>query len=327
MITEISSLLFLIIWFIYVSLIFLVPSFFINKHQYLSPTVKTIFQSLVSSQLKHGFKPNIYYSNEIQQSENKVDIVICNHISTIDWEIILTVLNHFGINNYMMVGKKELIYFPGFGFHFMIDDHIKLARNWEEDKQTISNQIDKINNGIIFIFPEGTRFELKKRDDGQKYSKENNLPFYDFLLVPKSKGFWTFFNLLKEKNKMGKIYDMTIVMQNFVGDTAFLPDLISKPTGNIFVINRELNHPELYIENNDFKKWLLNVWKEKDNLIKMYQKLIYKKMELVDNRDHLYQSIIFMFIITWLLYQKKEFRYFFLISFILSYLIIKFKKL
>jgi 1-acyl-sn-glycerol-3-phosphate acyltransferase len=327
MINEISSLLFLIVWFIYVSLVFLVPSFLINKHQFLSSTVKTIFQSLVSNQLKNGFNPNIYYTNNIEQSENKVDIVICNHVSTIDWEIILTIFNHFGIHNYMMVGKKELIYFPGFGFHFMVDNHIKLARNWEEDKQTISNQIDKINNGVIFIFPEGTRFEPKKRDDGQKYAKENKLPNYDYLLVPKSKGFWTFYNLLKEKNKMGKIYDMTIVMQNFVGETAYLSDLTSKKTGNIFVINRELEHPELYIENNDFKKWLLNEWKTKDNLIKMYQKLIYQKMDIIVNKDHLFQSIIFMVIISWLLYQKKEFRYYMVISMILSILIVKFKKL
>ena len=241
--------------------------------------------------------------------------------------IILTIFNHFGINNYIMVGKKELIYFPGAGFHFMIDDHIKLARNWEEDKQTINNQIDKINNGVILIFPEGTRFEPKKRDDGNKYSKENNLPNYDYLLVPKSKGFWTFFNLLKEKNKMGKIYDMTIVMQNFVGETAYFSDLTNKETGNIFVINRELEHPKLYSENTDFKQWLLNEWKNKDNLIKMYQKLVYQKMEIIENREHIYMSVFFVIIITWLIIQKKEFRYYMLGSLIISYLIIKFKKI
>jgi 1-acyl-sn-glycerol-3-phosphate acyltransferase len=227
----------------------------------------------------------------------------------------------------MMVGKKELIYFPGFGFHFMIDDHIKLARNWEEDKQTISNQIDRINNGVIFIFPEGTRFEPKKRDEGQKYAEENNLPNYDYLLVPKSKGFWTFYNLLKEKNKMGKIYDMTIVMQNFVGETAYLNDLTSKETGNIFIINRELKHPELYLENSDFKNWLLNEWKIKDDLIKMYQKLVYKKMEIKDNQKNIQLSIILIFVLSWLFIQKKEFRYYMLVSLILSMLIVKFKKL
>lgn len=327
MINKCLSIIFIIVWFIYISSVFLVPYFLLNRYKDTSTTVKIVFQSLVSSLLKYGFDANLFYINEIKQSENKIDIVMCNHVSTIDLSIILTVFNHFGINNYTIVGSSDYIYIPGFGFHFMIDNHIKLDRNWKEDKQTIGRQLDKINNGVIFIFPEGSRFDQIKRDDGQKHSKKNNLPIYNNLLVPKSKGLWAIFNLLKKKNKMGKIYDMTIIMQNFVGERAHLNDLIYKETGNIFIINRELKHPKLYLEYASFKEWLMNEWLNKDKLIKTYQKLVYKKINIKDNHEYIILNIILFFVLSWVLIKKKEFRYYMITSLILSYIIIKCKKL
>jgi uncharacterized protein YydD (DUF2326 family) len=67
---------------------------------------------------------------------------------------------------------------------------------------------------------------------------------------------------------------MTIIMENFKDKTAYLPDLFLKETGKIYIINRELNHPQLYKENEDFKKWLLNEWSTKDMFIDNYKQFI-----------------------------------------------------
>lgn len=322
------SLLFLIIWFIYVSYIFLLPAHILGKQNAIAPIVKKYFLSLTVSALKYGFNPNIFYSNQIVLSENKVDILLANHLSTIDWAIIYSMLNKFKINNFIMVGKKGLIYFPGFGFHFMSSNHIKLERKWEEDKETLSRQIDKIDNGLIIIFPEGTRFEPEKHKKGQQYSMESGLPVYNNLLVPKSKGLWTIYNQLKSKNKLGKIFDMSIVMENFFRENAYLSDLDKKETGNIYVINRELQHPDKYIENEDFKSWLLKEWKKKDNLMGMYNKLFYNKLDLEkeSNYNEVYKSLLVMVIFAYLFYKRKEVRYYFLIVLVLSYIITTTKK-
>ena len=59
--------------------------------------------------------------------------------------ILLSILQSFGISKYINVAKKDLIYFPGLGQHFMFGKHIKLARNWEEDKDTIDNLFKKMS--------------------------------------------------------------------------------------------------------------------------------------------------------------------------------------
>lgn len=323
MIKQISSLIFLLTWFIYVSYICLLPAVIFKKDSIISPIIKDVFSSLISSGLKYGFQPKMYYTNKIEQS-NKVDIIIANHISTIDTNIILTFLNYCGITNYILVGKKELMYLPGFGFHFMTDNHIKLSRNWDKDEHSLHQQIEKINNGVIIIFPEGTRFEPDKLKTGQKFSLENDLPVYNNLLVPKSKGLWTIFNELKKRNKMGKLYDMTIVMQNFIGKTAYLTDLVLKDTGNIFIINREIQ-PINYSEHSDFKNYLLKEWKKKDELINIYDKIVYEKMEIPDNKLYIFYSILFIISITYGL-KKPENRFYFIGTILLSYMMTFSKK-
>ncbi len=316
----------LTVWFSYVAYIIIFPFYVTGQYDKISPSIKKTFQTLLISQLKHTFKLNIFANDLIKPSENKIDIVIGNHFSTIDFELVLSMFYHSGIHNYMIVGKRELVYFPGFGLHFLVDKHIKLVRNWEEDKESLSKQIDKIDNGVIFIFPEGTRFDVEKHKKGQEFSLNNNLPIYNNLLVPKSKGLWTIYNQLKEKNKLGKIIDMTMIVKNFKGQNAYLEDLSKKNVDDVFIINRELNHPEKYVENEDFKKWLLHEWKTKDMLIDSYEEINYQSLDLKHNHFNLYLAFLLLIIVTYGLIKCKEIRYYFLVVVILSYFLALVKK-
>ena len=123
---------------------------------------------------------------------------------------------------------------------------------------------------------------------------------------------------------MGKLYDMTIVIQNFLGETAYLTDLMKKETGNIFIINREIQ-PTNYIENIDFKKFLLKEWKKKDELINIYDKIVYEKMEIPDNKLYIFYSILFIISITYG-FKKPENRFYFIGTILLSYMMIFSKK-
>lgn len=326
MIKEYSSFLLLFIWFSYFAYILIFPLYLTGNYQNFGTDIKKFIQSIIVTHLKHGFAPDIKYNELIKQSDDKIDIIIGNHMSTIDWEFVLLFLYYSGIYDYNMVGKSDLKFFPGCGFIFMIDNHIKLKRKWEEDKDTLSNQINKINKGIIFIFPEGTRFEVGKHKDGQQFSIKNNLPVYNNLLVPKSKGLWRIFNELKEKNKLGKIFDLTIIIENLKGESAYLDDISKKGMGKVFIINREIEHPIKYSENEDFKKWLLNEWKIKDLLIDDYKKINYEDLELKDNLFDLYISLLFITIFTYGMIKRKEVRYYILTSIVIVYLITIVKK-
>lgn len=326
MINTYYPYLLLTIWFSCVAYVIIFPFYVTGQYHKISPTIKEIFQTLLISQLKHTFKLNIFANELIKSSENKIDIVLGNHFSTIDFEIVLTMLYHSGIHNYILVGKKELVYFPGFGLHFLIDNHIKLVRNWEEDKHSLSKQLDNIDKGVIFIFPEGTRFDIDKHKKGQEFSLNNNLPIYKNLLVPKSKGLWTIYNQLKEKNKLGKLFDMTMIIKNFKGENAYLEDLSKKDVGDIFIINRELEHPKKYEQNEDFKNWLLKEWKTKDILIDNYEEINYQSLNLKYNHFNVYTGFLLLFFVTFGLIKSKEVRYYLLCIVIMSYLLTIIKK-
>lgn len=326
MIKEYSSYLLLFVWFSYFAYILVFPLYLTGKYNNFGTDVKKFIQSILITHLKYGFNPNIKYNELIKQSDDKIDIIIGNHISTIDWELVLIFFYYSGIYDYNMVGKNTLKFFPGCGFIFMIDNHIKLKRNWEEDKDSFSRQINKINKGIIFIFPEGTRFEVDKHQDGQQFSLNNNLPIYNNLLVPKSKGFWRIFNELKQQNKLGKIFDLTIIFENLKGKNAYLDDISKKGLGDVFIINREIEHPTKYLDNDDFKKWLLKEWKTKDLLMDNYNKINYQKLELKNNLFDLYFSLLLIIISTYGMIKRKEIRYYVLTCIIIVYLIAYFKK-
>ena len=326
MIKTYTPYLLLIVWFSYISYFLIFPFYLTGNYNKISEIIKQTFQSLIESQLKYSFNPKIHYNDLIYPTKDKIDIVMANHFSTIDWELILSMFNKSNIHNYIIVGKKELNYFPGFGLHFMIDKHIKLVRNWEQDKESLFKQIDKINNGVIFIFPEGTRYDEDKFKKAQDFSLNNNLPIYTNLLVPKSKGLWSIYNQLKEKNKLGKIIDMTMILKNYKNKNVYLSDL-NNDIGDVYIINRELEYPSNYINNEDFKKYLLNEWKNKDIIMNNYNKINYNILELKNNLFDLYIAFLLIALITFGLYYKKEIRYYLLCVMILSYTMVFFSKI
>jgi 1-acyl-sn-glycerol-3-phosphate acyltransferase len=65
----------------------------------------------------------------INQNPELIDIVICNHVSTIDFLIVMAYLQKFNISGYNFVLKNEIIYTPGFGFIMYASQDIKLNRN------------------------------------------------------------------------------------------------------------------------------------------------------------------------------------------------------
>lgn len=317
------------------SYLFITPSLFISK-KLASKFNKNFFklsQSLTTFGLIDGFKADFHLVSSltnikdiINQNPETIDILVCNHVSSIDHLLLQIYLEYIGIESFNYSFKIIINYIPGIGLICYSGTDIKFSRNWEKDKTNLANQIDKIKTGtkkqLITIFPEGSRLTSENLEEGQNFSRLNNLPIYDNLLVPKSKGLWFIINHLNKTNRLGRIWDLTLAIPKFMGKSAYFKDIIGKPIGPIYgmikelKINFDIQDPEL------FKSWLFKNWTTKDNFLKNYQKFVYKKMEW---NNHKYKHIIFITLVC-LLFSLclcfKYGRYYLITSFVLSYILI-----
>ena len=322
MLKQLITIVVLFIWYIYMSYCYLTPALIIKEEKIVNNIIKQSFQILTSYMIEYGYKPKIFYNENIIPTKGKVDIVIANHHNIIDGFLILHILKSMGITKWVCVGKKEIMYAPGIGLNFLADDHIKLSRKWEDDKLTLEEQLNNINEGLIIIFPEGTRFKMDKWEEGQKYSKDNNYPIYDNLLVPRSKGLITMLNHLKKKNKFGKMIDLSIIYEKFYKNESTNMKLLGEDLGNIYLISRELdvNNVDINSDSN-FKTWLLDIWKEKDLLFNFYKEVDYKELDFKHDKIILSINILIFLIITYQLYDNTYFRYYFIASIIIAYIL------
>jgi 1-acyl-sn-glycerol-3-phosphate acyltransferase len=341
---QILYLVIYVYWVIAYSYLFLTPSILLSN-EYLIKLVKKLSQSLSTLMLIDGFQTEFYLANGqtnikelINQNPELIDIVVCNHLSTFDFLILMTFLQNFGISTYNFVLKNTINYFPGFGLIMYANTDIKLTRNWEKDKDNLSKQIDNIKTSsgpnskkqVIFIFPEGTRLTKQKLEEGQKFSRLNNIPVYDNLLVPKAKGLWFLINHLKKTKKLGRVWDITLTIPKFLGKSAYVSDVLGKPIGPIYVAMRELAEltklNDLDCENLEiFKSCLFKTWKMKDDFIKNYKSYVYKKIVWDDLKYRHIALISLVGLIFSLCLCNKYGRYYLILSFVLSYILIIFK--
>ena len=329
-----DKIIFLLI-FIYLILVFslltTLPGLII-KNDFLKSLPKKVLQTYLAVSLHKFFNLEFYLDsksdivNKIHENPDKIDIIVSNHMSTIDFVLVTCLLNTLNINSYNFVLREGLLDYPGFGLILYANDDIKVKRKWEEDKDIINKQLDdikvnNINKTVIIIFSEGTRMTQDKLEEGQKFSKDNNLPIYNNLLVPKTKGLWAIINNLSKRNILGRVWTTSLIMPEFLGKACYMEHLTKKGSiGDIFVLMRELKLDN--IENHDlFKKWFLNEWSITDNNISNYKSLNYKKLEFNDNKEN--NNIISLVgLIGLLLLMKKEGRNYFIISLIVSYVMV-----
>lgn len=327
------TFIFLIIGYSY---LLITPSLLIG-YTPITSYIKTLCQSFFTLVLINGFKTKFKLAESkqdikkmINENKDKIDIIICNHTSTFDFLIIMSYLLEFDIDSINFVLKNEISYVPGFGFVIYANTDIKLNRNWEQDKETLGNQLNKLKpNGkkqVILIFPEGTRLTEKKLKEGQDFSLKNNLPVYENLMVPKAKGLWFIINNLKESEKLGRIWDTTLIFPNFLQKTINSADLFGKSMGDINMIWREVELTNDYKNIDKFKKWLMDIWVTKDSFMKHYNKIIYNQINPETNiKTGKKISFILTILVSLGLLFNKYGRYYLFGSFILSYLLIIFK--
>lgn len=318
----IKKLLYLIVFMIAlttVSQTIVLGSCLIGKSKEGSDLAKNILYSIVPYIYTYGLGSVIKYNGEYK-STNKVDIVITNHTTALDFAIYISLIRLFDHRNIYFIMKKSVMFVPGGGFILTPSSDIKLNRKLEDDQDNIINTIKQINDGIIILLPEGTRYSPSKHADAIKYSTDNNLPIFNNTLYPKMKGLWLICNVLNDTNKLGNIIDITYEIDKFKNKQISTLDLIKNKLGDTKCIITSytvpINNITDYVR---FKAWFLTVWIQKDNYLDDMNK--YKYKDLVPEMKS-YDYMILIIIGTLFIYLTTHTNGLFIpISFALSYAI------
>jgi len=248
--------------------IFTLGSYIGNCSKKGSNISKNVLFDLLPVLYQKGFSSPIYYSGKYNRQEDKVDIMIGNHLNVLDFTIYVSIIRQFDNRDIYLIFKKTLIFIPAAGFIISSSNDIKLNRNYNDDKNNIMNSLKNIKSGIILLLPEGTRFTALKKELSHNYSTTNNLHKFNNILYPKMKGLWLICNCLTELNRMGNIIDLSIVVENYKNKECKTLDLLKKKLGNTYcVISSYQTDSSNIIEYDNFKEWFLDLWKEKDNIV------------------------------------------------------------
>jgi 1-acyl-sn-glycerol-3-phosphate acyltransferase len=248
-----------------------------------SSITKNLLIDLVPYFYIYGFGSNIKYKGEYNNT-NKVDIIIANHINTIDFCINLSIIRQFDNRDIYFILKKGVLFIPGVGSILTNSNDIKLNKKIEDDISNIENSIKNIKDGLIIILPEGTRYTPEKHVISKQFSLDNKLPVFTNMLYPKMKGLFHICNILKENNKLGNIIDFTNFIKNLHLKKCHMDKLLTTKFDDTYsIINSYIVPIDKLSDYNNFKEWFLNIWKKKDNILDNINinndKLDYKKIK------------------------------------------------
>ncbi len=320
MIKKIVAFIVLFVLIISISQTIGLGSYLFGKKEEGSNIAKDIIISFLPYLYTYGFDSKIFYDGNYKQS-NKVDIVISNHINTIDFTIYLSLIRLFDSRPIYFLFKKSIVFIPGSGFILGSGKDVKMNRKLEEDIDNINDSISRIEEGIIILMPEGTRFTPEKFADAQKYSRDNNLPIFNNTLFPKMKGLFTITNILKKYNKLGNIIDFTSQLENFKNVKTNMKKIMTQKLGDTYSIINTYNIPEKVLNNYDvFKDWFLKkIWIKKDIILNNIQDKKYNYKELIPNMKG-YEYFILIICVTLFFYLAMHTNGFYIpISLLISY--------
>ncbi|EDR29185.1 1-acylglycerol-3-phosphate acyltransferase, putative [Entamoeba dispar SAW760] len=268
---------FLMSIFIQITILLIINVIILPIYILYRPLYQWIFQRVTEVYMMY-FPLVFYYinGNRIYVSgdkmiENANAIWISNHSHWVDFVPVCLVApkcGRIGSMRYFMKDDIKKIPFIGFGFYMM--DSIYLKRNFQLDQHHINETFKRFRNKYypfwLIIFPEGTRAKPEKIVEAQKYCLEHKLPIYKNLLNPRHTGL--FVSLKQLRNVVPYVYDITLGYPN----TVSLASCFCPGEGvNIHMNVNRIDVKDIPEDENEFKQWLSNIWKHKDELVDYYK--------------------------------------------------------
>ncbi|CAI4216829.1 unnamed protein product [Parascedosporium putredinis] len=201
-------------------------------------------------------------------------VVVSNHVAWCDFFTIQALAVRSGmLSRCRYFAKIQLRLVPFLGWGLWAMGMPLVTRNWLKDKR----ELDRVFAGIVkrrwptCNFSEATRFTEEKYEQSKLWCKENDKPQPKHALYPRTKGFITTVQHLRQAPQIKAVYDVTIAYAHngqflqapTMWDTIRLPEL-TRTYGHKFHIHaRRFLIEDLPETDDELAKWLENIWVEK----------------------------------------------------------------
>eukprot|EP00035_Acanthoeca_spectabilis_P012252 m.218372 g.218372 ORF g.218372 m.218372 type:complete len:419 (-) comp15569_c0_seq21:895-2151(-) len=208
------------------------------------------------------------------ESDVKNLLVVMNHHCRLDWLFTWCIELRFKwATSKVIVLKSALRHIPGIGWAMQMLRYIFLHRSWTRDEERMScvmRSIQRDGPAAVLMFPEGTDLSKDMKARSHQFAKDRDLPLYENVLIPRSRGFAHVFNLMMCGSEPLVVWDVTVGYTGFPpgsGEADFLAGVW--PTRVHYRISR---WPAEQIPSDDsaLAGWLKERWAEKEQLLEDY---------------------------------------------------------
>lgn len=162
--------------------------------------------------------------------------------------------------------KDPIKWVPGVGWGMLFLDCIFLKRDWTRDAQRVQKTFaNLVGHGLPFwliSFSEGTRITPEKLQKSQDYSKRNQLPVFQNVLFPRTKGFTASVTALREN--IDAIYDVTL---RYEPKIPTLWQFIKGEVPRVHLLVRRFPVATLPRSEAGLSDWLIERFAEKDRVL------------------------------------------------------------
>lgn len=247
----------------------------------ISPTLWEAWSAWIGNTWFESF---VYYIEsianvEFYQSGDDLDSIkheyvfaISNHPSEGDWMYFWPIASRINYVGYFRAVLKDVLrQLPGPGWAMSNMRFLFVGRKWETDQPVMQHILQYYTSlpGLFLLnFPEGTDFTPKKLQRAIQYAKENNLPHYQNLLLPRLKGFKMCINILRPK--LDAVYDITLGYPNGIKPTLF-SSWIGLAPHQVHVHIRRFPINQIPLNEAEQEKWCYDCFQYKDQLLNYFQ--------------------------------------------------------
>ncbi|MFH4975823.1 hypothetical protein AB6A40_002532 [Gnathostoma spinigerum] len=225
---------------------------------------------------------DLFFGVEIFVTGDLIDrhhaaIMLMNHRTRLDWLFFWNVL--YKMDPWLLTTEKialkaPLKHIPGAGWAMSCGSFLFLERRFESDKE-VMNKIVKYYKDMdfryqILFFPEGTDrgpHAVRISDD---FAAKNGLPKYDYVLHPRTSGFFHLLQLTRKGNYIKYVYDITVAY----------PDRIISSEKELLVTGefpkaihfdvQKYDVRDLPIDETEIEHWLRRKWFEKERKLRLF---------------------------------------------------------
>lgn len=215
------------------------------------------------------------FSGDVVPEKERV-LLFANHRTEVDWMYLWDLALRKGRLGYIKyILKSSLMKLPIFSWGFHILEFIPVERKWEVDEAIMRKRLSAFKDPQdplwLAVFPEGTDYTEQKCIKNQQFAAENGLPILRNVLLPKTKGFNSCLEALR--NSLDAVYDITIGYKHRC--PLFIDNVFGVDPSEVHIhVQRILPH-EIPSSENEVTAWLMERFRLKDQQLSDFLALGY----------------------------------------------------